>query len=102
MISHETSRMGHTKRQLDINLNKSVVFVDCLTSQLHASESQGPFFSDKYTSSSTEIELAYQTFYHTQSQYTDTGPASPMADPITPDAWRGSHWNSNFEVTGMT
>ena len=36
------------------------------------------------------------------SRYTDTRPTSPRADPITPDAWQGSHWSANFEVTGMT
>ena len=36
----------------------------------------------------TEIGVADQTFYLTQSQYTDTGPS---ADPITPGAWQGSH-----------
>ena len=47
----------------------------------------------------TEIGVADQTF---QSQYTDTGPTSPSADPITPGAWQGSLWSANFEVTGMT
>ena len=42
------------------------------------------------------------TFYLTKSQYIDTGPTSPSADPITPGAWQGSHWSANFEVTGMT
>ena len=36
------------------------------------------------------------------SQYTDTGPTSPSADPITPGAWQGSNWSANFRVTGMT
>ena len=49
-----------------------------------------------------EIEVADPTFYLSQSQYTDTGPTSPSADPITPGAWQGSHWSANFEVTGMT
>ena len=39
------------------------------------------------------VKLRYkfvdQTFYLTQSQYTDTGPTSLSADPITPVAWRG-------------
>ena len=43
-----------------------------------------------------EIEAADPTFYLTQSQYTDTGPTSPSADPITPGAWQGSHWSANF------
>ena len=55
-----------------------------------------------FTCCHTEIEVVDQTFYLTQSQYTDTGPTSPNADPITPGAWQGSHWSANFEVTGMT
>ena len=68
----------------------------CLTSQQHASVSQGRICSDNFTCCHTEIEVADQTFYLTQSQYTDTGPTSPSADPITPGAWQGSHWNANF------
>ena len=47
-------------------------------------------------------EIEVPTFYLTQSQYTDTGPTSPSADPITPGAWQGSQWSAIFEVTGMT
>ena len=68
----------------------------CLTSQQQASVSQGRICSDKFTCCHTEIEVADQTFYLTQSQYTDTGPTSPSADPITPGAWQGSHWSVNF------
>ena len=78
------------------------LLVGCLTSQQQASVSQGRICSDKFTCCHTEIEAADQTFYLTQSQYTDTGPTSPSADPITPGAWQGSHWSANFEVTGMT
>ena len=70
--------------------------VGCLTSQQQASVSQGRICSDNFTCCHTEIEVADQTFYLTQSQYTDTGPTSPGADPITPGAWQGSHWNANF------
>ena len=78
------------------------LLVGCLTSQQQASVSQGRICSDNFTCCHTEIEVADPTFYLTQSQYTDTGPTSPSADPITPDAWQGSHWSANFEVTGMT
>ena len=78
------------------------LLVGCLTSQQQASVSQGRICSDNFTSCHTEIEVADPTFYFTQSQYTDTGPTSPSADPITPGAWQGSHWSANFEVTGMT
>ena len=78
------------------------LLVGCLTSQQQASVSQGRICSDKFTCCHTEIEVADQTFYLTQSQYTDTGPTSPSADPITPGAWKGSHWSANFSVTGMT
>ena len=74
----------------------------CLISQQHASVFQGRICSDNLTCCHTEIEVADPTFYLTQSQYTDTGPTSPSADPITPGAWQGSHWSDNFEVTGMT
>ena len=71
------------------------LLVGCLTSQQQASVSQGRICSDNFTCCHTEIEVADQTFYLTQSQYTDTGPTSPSADPITPGAWQGSHWSVN-------
>ena len=74
----------------------------CLTSQQRASVCQGRICSDNLTCCHTEIEVANPTFYLTQSQYTDTDPTIPSADPITPGAWQGSHWSANFEVTGMT
>ena len=67
----------------------------CLTSQQHASVSQGRICSDNYTCCHTEIEVADQTFYLTQSQYTDTRLTSPSADPITPGTWQGSHWSAS-------
>ena len=70
--------------------------VGCLTSQQQASVSQGRICSNNVTCCHTEIDVADQTFYLTQSQYTDTGPTSPSADPITPGAWQGSHWSANF------
>ena len=73
----------------------------CLMSQQQVSVSKGRICSDNFTSCHTEIQVADPTFYLTQSQYTDTGLTSPSADPITPGAWQGSHWNANFEVTGM-
>ena len=54
-----------------------LLFVGCLTSQQHASVFQGRICSDNVTCCHTEIEVADQTFYLTQSQYTDTGPTSP-------------------------
>ena len=67
--------------------------VGCLTSQQHASVSEGRICSDNFTCCHTEIEVADQTFHLTQSQYTDTGSAS--ADPMTPSA-------SGRAATGMT
>ena len=78
------------------------LLVGCLSSQQHASVSQGRICTDNFTCCHTEIESADPTFHLTQSQYTDTGPTSPSADPVTPGAWQGSHWRANFEVTGMT
>ena len=71
------------------------LFVGCLASQQQASVSQGRICSDNFTCCHTEIKVADQTFYLTQSQYTDTGPTSPSADPITPGAWQGSRWSAN-------
>ena len=62
------------------------LLVGCLTSQQHASVSQGQICSDNCMCCHTEIEVADQTFHLTQSQYTDTGPTSPSADPITSGA----------------
>ena len=59
-------------------------------------------FVDKLTCCHTQTEAADPAFNFTQSQYTDTGPTSPSADPITPGSLQGSHWSANFYVTGMT
>ena len=57
---------------------------------------RGRICSDNCTRCKTEIEVAEQTVHLTQSQYTDTGPTSPNADPITPGAWQGSRWGCQF------
>ena len=72
------------------------LLVGCLTSQQHASVSQGRICTDNFTCCHTEIEAADPAFHLTQSQYTDTGPTSPSADPITQGVWQGSHWSANF------
>ena len=58
--------------------------VGCLTSQQHACVYQGRICSNNCTCCHTELEVADQTFYLTQSQYTDTGLTSPIADPVSP------------------
>ena len=75
---------------------ESCLFVGCLTSQQHESVFQGRICSDNFTCYHTEIEVADQTFHLTQSQHTDTGPTSPITDPVMPGAWQGSHWSDNF------
>ena len=45
----------------------------------------------------TETDVADKSWYLTQSQHIDTGPASPSSDPITP----GGLWGTSFEVTCM-
>ena len=67
-----------------------LLLVGCLMPQQQAKISQGRICSDNLTCCHTEIEDADQTFYLTPSQYTDTGPTSPSADPITPGAWQGA------------
>ena len=79
-----------------------LLLVGCLTSQQHASVSQGRICSDNFTCCHMKIEAADPILHLTQSQYTDTGPTSPSTDPILSGAWQGSHWSANFEVTGMT
>ena len=56
----------------------------------------GLICSDSYTSYHTEIKAVDLTYNLTQSQYSDTGPTSPSADPITLRAWQGNHWNAIF------
>ena len=75
------------------------LLVGCLTSQQQASASQGWICSDNFACCHTEIDVADPTFYLTQSQYTDTGPTSPSADPITPGTWQGSHWSARESAT---
>ena len=74
------------------------LLVGCLTSQQHASVSQGRICSDNFTRCHTEIEVADKTLHVTQSQYTDTGPTSPNTDPKTPGAWQGSLWSAIFPL----
>ena len=64
------------------------LFIGCLAPQQHASISQGQICSDHLICCHAEIEVADQTFYLTQSQYTDTGRTSPSADPTMPGAWQ--------------
>ena len=73
-----------------------LLFVGCLTSQQHASVSQGRICLDSFTCCHTEIDVADPTFHLTQSQYTGTGPTSPSTDPIMPGAWQDSHWIAKF------
>ena len=81
---------------LEMQLIRLLLSVGCLKSQQQASVSQGRICSHNFTCCHTEIEVADPAFYLTQSQYTDAGPTSPSADPISPDAWQGSHWSANF------
>ena len=87
---------GERSNVRNFKQDSDCLFVGCLTSQQHASVSQGRICSDNFMCCHTEIEVADQTFYLTQSQYTDNGPISPSADPIMPGVWQGSHWSANF------
>ena len=71
------------------------LIVGCLMSLQHASVSHGRICTDNFTCCHTEVEVADQTFNLTWSQYTDTGPTSPSADPTVQGAWQGSHWSAN-------
>ena len=71
-------------------------FVGYVTLQQHAS------WSENCTCCHSEIHVAHQIFYLTQSQYTYTGQTSPGADPVNPGSRQGSHWSINFKVIGKT
>ena len=71
-----------------------------LNAPQHASVSQRRICSGNLTCCHIEMKVADQTFCRTQSQYNDTGPTRPSADPITPGAGKGSRWSANFEITG--
>ena len=90
------------QHKAQVMVKQLLLLVGCLTSQQHASVSQGRTCSDHFTCCHTETEVADQTFHLTQSQYTDTGPTGPNTDPITPGAWQDSHWSANFYVIGIT
>ena len=93
---HSVESFASWSSDTDVRRGRRVcLLVGCLTSQQHASVSQGRICTDNCTCCHTEIGVADQTFHFTQSQYTDTGPTSPSADPITPGAWQGSHWSAN-------
>ena len=94
--AEEDSRLREDNRHLHLAYDEDCLLVSCLTSQQQASVSQGPICSDNFTCCHTEIQVADQTFYLTQSQYTDTGPTSPNTDPITPGAWQDSHRSASF------
>ena len=80
---------GHSKymvlyaRSVSTNTSGVCLLVACLTSQQHASIFQERICSDKCTCCHTEVEVADQIFYLTQSRYADTVPA-------------------NFSITGVT
>ena len=92
---HVLPHWGRGRRSTLLSHGDGVV-VCWLTSQQHASVSRGRICSDNCMRCHTEIEVADQTFHLTQSQYADTGPTSPSADPMTPGARQGSHWSASL------
>ena len=56
------------------------------TSQQHAHKGKRRIRPGNFTSCHTETEVADETCNLTQLQYTDTGPTSLSADPLTPAA----------------
>ena len=79
----------HTKDSSRAQAGEHCLLVGYLTSQQHATVSQGRICTDNFTCCHIEVEFADQAFYLTQSQYTDTGPTSPSPDLIIPGAWQG-------------
>ena len=94
-----TKLTAKNRRRLDCMclLGRDLFGLGCLTSQQHACVSQGRICSDNCTCYHTETAVADQPFYLTQSQYTDTRPSSPRADPVSPSAWQGSQWSVMFQ-----
>ena len=82
-------------------------FVGCLMFQKHAIVYVKDLLS--FTCCHTEIEDADQTFFLTQSQYTDTGQMSPSIDPIIARHLAGwplecqvsSHWYDSTQKIPM-
>ena len=89
-------------RCLDTLPNTLLWLVGRLTSKQQASVSQGHICADNRMCCHTETEVADQTSYLTQSQYTDTRPTSPSPNYIRPCAWQGSHCSAYFAVSSMT
>ena len=85
-------RWGEGRREK--GKGRACFLIGCLTSQQHARVSQRLICSGNCTCCHTETEVADQIFNLIQSQYTDTGPTSPSADPITSSAWQGSPWST--------
>ena len=81
-LSGKQKRQQRKMSSFDIGSKGFVcLLVACLTSQQHASVSQGRIYLDNCKCCHTKTEVADQTFFLIQSQYTDTEPTSPSADP---------------------
>ena len=92
----QTARTEIRKRDRKTDRQFVGWLVDCLLYvKVTPDVSQGRICSDKCTCCHIEIEVAQKTFHLTQPHYTDTEPANPNADPITPGSGQGSHWSTN-------
>ena len=76
-------------------LGMDLLLDGCLTSQQHASVSQGQISSDNFTCCHTEIEVADKTFYLNPPHYTDTRPTGSSGYPISLGDWKDSRWSAN-------
>ena len=98
----ECLELAAHRRQRSCKEELRFLLVGCLMSQKHAKVSQEQICSDNCTCCHSRTEAADQTFYLTQSQYTDIGLTRPSTDSTMPGAWQGSQWSTKFYVTGMT
>ena len=55
----------------------------------------GVYLRDRSAQTVVRAATLRYSFYLTHSQYADTGPTSPAADPITPGAWQSGLWSTN-------
>ena len=79
-------------------LQEVCLLLGCLTSQQHASVSQGRICSDNFKCCHTEIEVSIK-LSNSPSHSTDTGPTSPSTDLIMSGARQGSHWSHRHDST---
>ena len=102
MISKTKKTCKWTAGRRKLADTKDCMLPGYLTSQQHASVSQGRICLNFCTWRHTDTEVADQACDLIQSQYTGTEPTSPRTDSTPPGTWQGSHYNNIYQATGTT